>query len=165
MRREFMNEKTCVSEIKTKFKSFNYQTELLWIGHRAAMIHSEGKPPFRVASPPEFKGEAGVWTPEDLFVASVETCTMTTFLAFAEKKNLPIISYTSYAEGLMENVDGNYQFTRIILRPKIEISSDTSEELVRTTLEDSHKKCFIANSIRADVILEPEIIYQLIALC
>jgi organic hydroperoxide reductase OsmC/OhrA len=153
-----MSENTVVSQIKPKFKSFNYQTELLWVGHRAAMIRSEGKPAFRVASPPEFKGETGVWTPEDLFVASVETCTMTTFLSFAERKKLPIVSYTSYAEGLMENVEGNYQFTKIVLKPKIVIPPDTSIELIRETLDESHRKCFIANSICAEVLLEPEII-------
>jgi organic hydroperoxide reductase OsmC/OhrA len=150
-----MNEHSVVSQIKTKSKSFSYHTELFWVGHRAGMIRSEGKPSFRVASPPEFKGEAGVWTPVDLFVASVETCTMATFLAFAERKNLPILSYTSYAEGLMESVEGNYQFTKIILKPKIMISPETSPELVREILEDSHRKCFIANSIRAEVLLEP----------
>ncbi|MBI3191832.1 MAG: OsmC family protein, partial [Pedosphaera parvula] len=54
---------------------------------------------FRVASPPEFKGEAGVWTPEDLFVAAVNVCTMTTFAAFAQRLNLPVLSYRCEAEG------------------------------------------------------------------
>ena len=147
-----------VTELIKKFKSFHYQTELEWAGDRAAMIRSEGKPAFRVASPPEFKGETGVWTPEDLFVASVETCTMTTFVAFAERKNLAIVSYSSHAEGLMENVEGNYQFTKILLRPTIVISDESAMDIVCKTLEESHRKCFIANSIRAEVVLEPKII-------
>ena len=147
-----------VTELNKKFKSFHYQTELEWAGDRAAIIGSEGKPDFRVASPPEFKGEAGVWTPEDLFVASVETCTMTTFIAFAERQNLPIVSYSSHAEGLLENVDGNYQFTRIILRPTIVISDEAAMDPVCRTFAESHKKCFIANSIRAEVLLEPRIV-------
>jgi len=39
----------------------------------AATFSSSGKPSFRVASPPEFRGEEHVWTPEDLFVAHVES--------------------------------------------------------------------------------------------
>jgi organic hydroperoxide reductase OsmC/OhrA len=145
-------------QLNKKFKSFQYQTDLEWAGDRAGMIHSEGKPAFRVSSPPEFKGESGVWTPEDLFVASIESCAMTTFLAFAERAKLPIVSYTSHAEGFLENVEGSYQFVKIILRPTIVISDPKATDLVCKTFEESNRKCFIANSIRAEVLTEPKIV-------
>jgi len=149
-------EKTTVAEIKTKYKSFHYQTELKWVGQRAGMIGSNGKPEFRVASPPEFKGEAGVWTPEDLFVASVEACTMTTFIAFAERRNLAVVSYTSFAEGVLENIRGDYLFTKIILKPTIVLTKETDQELAQTILDDAHGACFIANSVLSEVFLEPK---------
>jgi peroxiredoxin-like protein len=145
---------------RIKFKTYNYQTEITWVGSRAGMIRSEGKPEFRVASPPEFKGEAGVWTPEDLFVAAIESCTMTTFAAFAQKKELPVISYMSHAEGFMENVDGKYKFTKIILKPTIVILDQSSLQLTEQTLNEAHHNCFIANSIQAEVILEPKILFM-----
>lgn len=153
-----MSENAVLSQPRAKFKSFRYQTELEWVGGRASMVRSDGKPSFRVASPPEFNGEAGVWTPEDLLVAAVETCTMTTFVSFAERRNLAIVSYVSCAEGLMENVEGSFQFTKIILKPTIVISDPADLDSVRQTLDDSHKKCFIANSIRAEILLEPKIV-------
>jgi organic hydroperoxide reductase OsmC/OhrA len=149
-------EKITVAEPKKTYKTFHYQTELKWVGHRAGMIGSYGKPEFRVASPPEFQGEAGVWTPEDLFVASVEACTMTTFIAFAERKKLPIVSYASYAEGVLENIRGNYQFTKIILKPTIVIAKDEDRESAETTLHQAHSACFIANSVLSEVFLEPK---------
>ncbi|MGH9425673.1 MAG: OsmC family protein, partial [Terriglobia bacterium] len=69
-----------VDQPKVRFKSFTYKTGLKWVEEKSGMLSSSGKPSLKVASPPEFKGEAGVWTPEDLFVASVEICQMTTFL-------------------------------------------------------------------------------------
>ncbi len=149
-----------VQEPKPKYKTFTYQTNLKWIEERAGMIHSEGKPDFRVASPPEFKGEEGVWTPEDLFVAAVEACTMTTFLAFAYRKQLPFISYESKAEGKLEFVDGSYRFTHVVLKPEITVESEEAVEQAKEIVHSAHEKCLIANSIKASVDVEPEIRVQ-----
>ena len=73
------------------------------------MLRSEGKPALVVNAPPEFKGEPGFWTPEDLFVASVEVCLMLTFVGIAEKRGVSFVSYTSTAEGLLEWVEESYR--------------------------------------------------------
>ncbi len=142
---------------KTKYKTFKYATNLKWAGDRAGMINSDGKPEFRVASPPEFKGEEGVWTPEDLFVAAVETCTMTTFLAFAYQKKLPLVSYESGAEGKLEFVDGGYRFTTVVLKPRIIVKTEDSIEEAEKIIHTAHQKCLISNSIKAAVEIEPGI--------
>lgn len=143
-----------------KHKSFTYHTRLSWQGNRAGVLAAEGKPSFRVASPPEFKGEAGVWTPEDLFVAAVDICTLTTFAAFAQRHQLPIVSYVSGAEGMLEFIDGKYRFTRIILRPTIVLRDASAKPQAEKILHDAHEACLIANSIRAYVIIEPTIDIQ-----
>src|SRR3954467_8042989 len=51
-----------------------------------------------VATPPEFpKGIAGLWSPEHLFTAAVNSCFMTTFLAIAENSKLEFKSFTCQA--------------------------------------------------------------------
>ena len=145
---------------KIKHRTFRYHTQLDWAGGRAGNLSGNEKPSFRVASPPEFKGEAGVWTPEDLFIASVEICTMTTFLAFAQRLGLPLASYTSNAEGTLEFVDGGYEFTKIVVRPTVVISSHDLTPQVEQALHDAHKSCLIANSMKAEVVIEPSIIVQ-----
>ena len=142
---------------KIKHKTFTYHTYLNWVGNRAGMLHSKGKPEFQVASPPEFKGEDGVWSPEDLFVASVDICTMTTFIAFSQHKNLPLVSYNTHAEGLLEFTDGKYQFTKIVLWPTIVVETEDAIEPAKKTLEDAHKSCFVSNSIKSTVVVEPHI--------
>lgn len=79
-------------EPKKTFKIFHYNTQLRWSGERRGDLSSEGKPGLEIAAPPEFKGHPGLWTPEDLFVAAVEICTMTTFLAFASHKKLGLLT-------------------------------------------------------------------------
>lgn len=152
-----MSETTLATGPRTRHKTFTYHTHLEWGGNRSGLVGSEGKPSFRVASPPEFKGEAGVWTPEDLFVAAVNICMMTTFVAFAQRLDLPVVSYASEADGLLEFEDGVYRFTRVTLRPRILVGSEAAVASVEKALHEAHKGCLISNSIRTVVSVEPTI--------
>jgi organic hydroperoxide reductase OsmC/OhrA len=145
---------------KIKYKSYTYRTQLEWLGGRAGSLAAEGKPGFRVASPPEFKGEAGVWCPEDLFVASVNVCTMTTFAAFLGRLQLPVVSYNCEAEGLLEFVEGKYCMTRVTLRPRVVVKSAEAIAPTEKALHDAHDNCIISNSMKSTVILEPEVTVQ-----
>ena len=145
---------------RVRHKTFHYSASVVWLGDRAGLNRSEGKLAFRVASPPEFKGEPGVWTPEDLFVAAVNTCTMTTFAAFSSKRDVPVRSYESSAEGTLEFADGKYRFTRVVVRPRIVATAPATRELIESILEDAHKGCLISNSISGEVVIEAEIVIE-----
>ncbi|MFA5943101.1 MAG: OsmC family protein [Candidatus Thermoplasmatota archaeon] len=134
-------------------KTYTYQTRVEWVGFRAGQLHAAGKPSFRVASPPEFKGEPGVWSPEDLFVASVNICTMTTFLSFAERAKLVLTSYASTAEGTLELVEGSFRFTRIVIKPQLHVPADQVEQ-AQQLMHDAHAKCLVSNSMRCVVEVE-----------
>jgi organic hydroperoxide reductase OsmC/OhrA len=140
---------------KKTYRAYWYKSEIQWEASRRGRLCSAGKPELEISSPPEFKGEAGIWTPEDLFVASVNACTMMTFLAYAHHKNLALMGYESEAEGLLEYVDGKYRFTKVVLRPHIEVESEDAVQQARQILEDAHKGCFVTNSTTAEVELFP----------
>ena len=152
-----MEQTAVTSKPKIRHKTFTYHTQLKWKGNRTGVLQSRGKPEFRVASPPEFKGEDGLWTPEDLFVASVDICTMTTFMSFAQHQNLPLVAYNSRVQGILEFTDGQYQFTRIILLPTIVVETSKAVQQAKKILADAHKECIISNSIKAEILLEPNI--------
>jgi len=152
-----MMDQTITAQPKVKHKTFTYHTNLTWLEKKSGTLSAEGKPSFRIASPPEFKGEAGVWTPEDLFVASVDICTMATFMAFAQRLQLPVVSYKSNAGGFLEFIDGGYRFTKVVLKPEIIVRTEEAVEQTHRTLDDAHDGCLIANSINAEVVIEPVI--------
>lgn len=106
-----------------KFKTFTYHTGVEWKSDRQGVVRSEGKPDIDITSPPEFKGIPGMWTPEDMLVGAVDICQMSTFLAFGTRKGIPLKSYKSSAEGLLENVDGKYRFTKISIKPTIVVEA------------------------------------------
>ena len=145
---------------KTRYRTFTYKTSTRWMEGRSGELASDGKPSLRFSAPPEFKGEPGLWTPEHMFVACVEMCHMSTFIAFAAKRNLPVVSYQSHANGVLEFVDGDYRFTRIVIFPTIVVASSPAEEEVQSILRDAEKHCLVTNSIASIVEVNPTIIVQ-----
>jgi organic hydroperoxide reductase OsmC/OhrA len=152
-----VSEATVVAETKVKHKTFTYHSALEWKGSRACVLESKQKPPLRASSPPEFKGEAGVWTPEDFFVGAVNVCTLTTFVAFAERLGFRFESYTSEAYGVLEFQDGSFRFTRVTVNPHIVVFDASAVAEATEILHNAHEKCIIANSIRATVDVVPTI--------
>ena len=111
-----------------------------------------------VATPPEFpKGMAGIWSPEHLLVAAVNSCLMTTFLAIAENSNFDFLNFESNATGKLEKIDGKYMISEITLSPVLSITIEADKEKALKILQKSEAACLISNSIRSKIIFEPEI--------
>lgn len=135
-----------------------YNTEVEWTGERHGQLCAPVLPCLQIDAPPEFKGHDGVWTPEHLFVASVNSCFMTTFLAIAENSKLDIVSFKAGATGKLEKTDQHgFVMTEIMLHPKLVISSARDFERANRILEKAEKHCLISNSIKSQTRLEPEI--------
>lgn len=133
-----------------------YHNKLKWKGEKKANLKfQESKQEIEVATPPEFGGHEGIISPQDLFVASANACYMTTLLGTMKNMGVELISYESEAEGILETVDKLKIFTKIIIRPKIK--AETTEEQIRLILKHAEKRCLVVNSMKTQVIIEPEI--------
>lgn len=139
-----------------KHKVFRYQNNVHWSSGRRGQAHASDKPALDIASPPEFKGESGRWTPEDLFVACVNSCTLLTFIAFAEREGLAFTSYESSAEGVLEFSPGGYQFTEVVLHPQITVKSEEDAALARAVLDSAHMACLVSRSVKSTVKIVPQ---------
>ena len=141
--------------MSVRAKSYRYVTSVRWTGEKKGEMAAAGKTPVVVATPPEFKGHEGIWSPEDLYVASVNVCVMSTFLAFAGRAPLDFSGYESEAEGLLELVDGQFRFTKIVVRPRISLRSEGDRAAAEEILHKAERHCLVSNSIRTEVTLEP----------
>lgn len=106
--------------------------------------------------PEPMSDPAGV-DPEEMLVAAVSSCHMLWFLSLAQAAGHDILSYRDRAEGEMGRIaTGWIAFTRIVLRPQIAFAgpSPDAESLDRLHHE-AHARCFIANSLTADVVVQP----------
>jgi organic hydroperoxide reductase OsmC/OhrA len=61
-------------------KPYFYETEIEWKGEKDLRINSGKLPAIEAGAPPEFKGQEGNWSPEHLFVASLNSCYTLTLL-------------------------------------------------------------------------------------
>ena len=143
--------------MESKPKVYLYHTAVKWTEQRKGVISCSGKPDVQIATPPEFKGHDGIWSPEDLFVASANICLMTTFLSVAERAGLAFISYESEAEGKLELVDGKFQFTAITLKPVIVLPPGGDAAKTKELIEKAEANCLISNSMKARVQLDATI--------
>ncbi len=94
--------------------------------------------------------------PEIAVVAALSSCHMLTFLAIAAKKRLKVQRYEDRAVGTLADDGGKKQWiTQIVLHPKVQFDKDLSEEALLRLHNSAHRNCFIANTIRSNVIIEP----------
>lgn len=108
--------------------------------------------------PPTAAGAPGV-DPEQAFVASLSSCHMLWFLHLASRAKFVVDRYVDEASGVLEkNAEGRMAMTRVTLRPAVTFAgrAPTVEEHARLH-EDAHDKCFIANSVKTDVTVEPRL--------
>ncbi len=143
--------------MESKPKVYLYHTAVKWTEQRKGVISCAGKPEVQVATPPEFKGHDGIWSPEDLFVASANICLMTTFLAVAERAGLAFTAYESSADGRLELVDGKFQFTALTIKPVITLPAGGDAAKAKELIEKAESNCLISNSMKAQVTLDPTI--------
>ncbi|MBS1759760.1 MAG: OsmC family protein [Bacteroidetes bacterium] len=112
-----------------------------------------------VATPPPFpKGIPGIWSPEHLFTAAVGSCLMTTFLAIAENSKLDFTTFSCNAKGKLEQIDGKFLMTEVLLEPTVVIPNEKDKERAERILQKSEVACLISNSIKAKVLMQPNII-------
>lgn len=118
----------------------------------------DGLPSIEVASPPEFGGPAGVWSPEHLFVASLAVCLMTTFRAVAEASGLEILDYFDQSSGhLQRGEDRRYSFDTVTLRPRVVIDDESKVERTIRLLHKAEAACLISRSVASEILLEPTV--------
>lgn len=94
--------------------------------------------------------------PEEALVAAASSCHMLAFLWVAHKAGFEVASYRDDAEGTMSAVaPGRMGVTRIVLRPRIAFAgrAPMEEELDRLH-HDAHEQCFIANSLKSEIVVE-----------
>jgi peroxiredoxin-like protein len=138
-----------------------YNVNLKWNEERIGEISSpELISKIEVATPPQFpKGVVGIWSPEHLFIAAVNSCFMTTFLSIAENSRLEFLEFSCNSIGYLDEVDGKFKITKVVLSPRLLITKQTEKEKAFRVLNKSEIACLISNSINSEVQLQPEVLY------
>lgn len=136
-----------------------YNVNVEWKNDRKGEMSSpELSQNIEVATPPQFpKGMEGIWSPEHLFTAAVSSCLMTTFLAIAENSKLEFVNFECKSKGKLEQVEGKFLMTEVILEPVVTIKNESEREKAERVLQKSEGNCLISNSVKSKITMIPEI--------
>lgn len=141
-----------------------YHTTVQWTGEHWGHIVLGNGPEMDFSAPPDAQGHAGVFTPEDAFVAAANTCVMMMFIWAAERFKLKLISYDCRVEGTkLIELDRTEIFTHLRFWPKIRIDAGQEDAKVveartRRALQAAQKYSLVANSVKSEIVIEPEIV-------
>ena len=97
--------------------------------------------------------------PEEALVAAVSSCHMLFFLSFAAKQGFVIDRYLDEAIGTMARNDGGKLYvSKIELNPDVTFSGSKqpNEHELDELHHHSHEECYIANSVKAEIIVRPK---------
>ena len=107
------------------------------------------------SSSPVYKGDGKSPDPEELLVAALSSCHMLSFLAICAKKRIAVESYRDDAVGFLENDGGKLWITRVQLNPQVVFGEAQSSETLAHLHHLAHEACFIANSVKTAVKVNP----------
>jgi organic hydroperoxide reductase OsmC/OhrA len=148
-------------------ETHRYTATSAWSGSTGAgyeayeRTHRVTAPPaqadFTMASDPAFRGDFKLLNPEQLVVIAASSCQLLSFLAVAARARIDVRRYEDEAEGVMPEDDPPLRITRITLRPHISVTTGPTREQVEHLVEVAHRECFIANSLRTEVVIEPTV--------
>jgi len=111
----------------------------------------------RVSSAPQFLGNPDCADPEQGFVAALSSCHLLFFIAYCSKKRMQLLDYRDEAYGILEeNDEGNMVISKVVLRPKAIFAEgqEPSREQLEKLHHSAHEKCFLANSIKSEMVIE-----------
>ena len=144
-------------------RTSTYYTTVRWTGEHWGHIEMGNGPEMKFSAPPDAQGHPGVLTPEDAFVAAANSCVMMMFIWATERFRLKLLSFECRTEGTkLIELDRTEIFTRLLFKPVIRIArGDESKEAVeartRRALEAAQKYSLVANSVKSDIVMEPQI--------
>jgi organic hydroperoxide reductase OsmC/OhrA len=140
-----------------------YNTNVVWKGGHLGHIVMGNGPEMDFSAPPDAQGYAGVLTPEDAFVAAANSCIMMMFIWASERFKLDLLSYECRAEGTkLIELDRTEIFTHLRFWPVIRVSAGEEDPQkvqarIQRALKSAQKYSLVANSVKSEIIIEPEI--------
>ncbi len=136
-----------------EFRSGRYSRAHEWSFDGGAVVKGSSSP----SVVPEPMSDASAVDPEEALLASASSCHMLWFLSLAQKAGLDVLSYSDEAVGTLgKDERGRVAVVRIALRPEIAFAGrEPGKEELDALHHEAHEKCFIANSLRCEIVVEP----------
>ena len=128
-------------------KSYLFKNTVFKEGDESAKTVFSGPGELEVGPAPEFEGNPETLNPEEMFVATINNCLMTTFFYFVRKLNVEISSYYSEAQALLEKQKDGFRFTDVEVRAEVTLKQEELAEKVSELGDLVEKYCLVSRSV------------------
>jgi len=132
-------------------KTYLFKNTVYKEGDESAKTVFTGPGEMEVGSAPEFGGSPETLNPEEMFVAAINNCLMTTFFYFVRKLNVEIYSYHSEAKGRVEKQKDGFRFTNVDVRAEVILRQQEPAEKVRQLGDLAEKYCLVSRSVACPI--------------
>ncbi len=128
-----------------------FKNKLEKTGNDFAKISMSGIDEMPVGPPAEYGGSHETLNPEELFVSSINSCIMLVFYHFADKYNINLNSYSSFAEGKVEKTKSGLRFTEVAVKAEVKLENSEGEEKIEEITKLAEKYCLVSNSVTPEI--------------
>jgi organic hydroperoxide reductase OsmC/OhrA len=139
-------------------KDFRFRIDASPLRDGRVRLTSDGKAPLEAALAAEFRGGTpGMWSPEDLLVASVASCYVVALKNIAAHRDLTVQSLSVEGVGhVTRRVEGRVGFVVIELR--VELTVDRAcVELAERAARAAKQLCLVGHAVEVPIELELEV--------
>lgn len=152
-----------------------YTARCQWSGttgvgyEKYSRAHDVSAPPAEAAlalsSDPAFRGDPARLNPEQLLVMAASSCQLLSFLAIAARARIDVVAYEDQADAEMPEDERPVRIKTIRLQPRITVAlknsgAQANEARLRQLVEQAHHECYIANSLKTEITVEPEFVWR-----
>jgi organic hydroperoxide reductase OsmC/OhrA len=116
-----------------------------------AVTSMSGAKDTEIGPPSEYGGSPDTLNPEELFVASINSCLMLVFFHFADKAGVLIDSYEANAEGTVEKTRNGLRFTSVSVQAKVKAQAEDVDGKLQELTELAEKFCLVSNSVSCPI--------------
>ena len=139
----------------------SYHVSAWWTSGKAGITRSEQVPTvIHFTAPVSFGGEPGRWTPEELMLAALASCFVSTFQALSSYSKLAYADLEVSVGADLEKTSSGFQFTRIVIKPRLTLTDSESQALGEKVLKKSEALCLVSRAISTPKTFVPEIIIR-----
>lgn len=137
------------------FPSGRYSRAHQWLFDGGQTVRASSSPS---VVPLPWSDAAGV-DPEEALVAAASACHMLWFLDLARRDGVEVAAYEDDAVGTVgRDSEGRMAMVQIVLAPRVILTGDAEEARMARLHERAHESCFIANSLKTAIVVEPRLV-------
>ncbi|MFX1539205.1 MAG: OsmC family protein [Promethearchaeota archaeon] len=139
-------------------ETLEFNAKVTWTGGKEGDITVEGKPLLPISSPIYWEGKPDYYSPQDLFIAAITGCYITTFATMTKRMRQTIIAHQASGRTVLQkHPEGGWYFSDVYIIMDITVPKDANISQVERAVMLTKKYCQVSRALNSQVHVQPNI--------